>query len=237
MARQSNKRKALLDAFGDRYKIFEHDGGLILYDTEAKSKRANALFKGKFYLSTNNDKYSFQERYYDSVETLIEAMDEWVRNLPFDAEIYNPMYKCSYHIECALHDYLKSLGFKIEWESGANRYFLKDNYGKDICSLLIDVKDNTTEGTIKQFVAEGRWIESSFVDLDSAISSCNSIIVSYCGVMNAQLTNVLKTLTNSRSAILLDKTFDINRLAVYTKNATDNTIKWLEKELKRLKDK
>lgn len=237
MARKNEAKKALLNAFGDRYIVHEHDGGYILYDKEGKSHRANYLFIGKFYLSTNYSKYSFQDRYYETVEGLIAAMKDWGKSLPFDVEIYNPIYRCNYQIECAIHDYLKSLGFEMSWHQCTNKYILKDSYGRDICSFIIEVQEDTTKGFIKYFVAEDRWIESAFNDLDSAIGSCNSMIASYYGILNSQLINLLNNLTNSRSSLMLDKTFDIKTLSLYTEDATQKTIQWLEEELKKLKEK
>lgn len=105
------KKKTLLDKFGARYYIIEHNGGYLLYDKEGKARRANMLFKGLFYLASSGKSYVFQEEYYETPEELIHAMEEWAKTLPFDVELYNPSFKKSYMIECAVHDYLESLGF------------------------------------------------------------------------------------------------------------------------------
>ena len=49
--------------------------------------------------------------------------------------------------------------------------------------------------------------------------------------------NTLNKLTESRSAKILDKKFDIQTMTIYTEDATQKTIDFLESELKRLKEK
>ena len=78
--------------------------------------------------------------------------------------------------------------------------------------------------------------EAEFKDLDSAIAACNSIICRYCLGVHAKTTNILNEMTSSRCSQILNKTFDINTLNVYTEDAKAKTIEYLEKELEKLKE-
>lgn len=225
--------KKLLKTFDKRYQIIEHDGGYILYDKEGKSNRANALYLGKFYLSTDGEKFSFNGTYYDTVDGLINAMEEHNKTLPFDAEIYNPMYRKHCMIEMALHDYLKSLG--LMWDFNKQNYYIIDIYGQPICSVFYDVTEDTTEGRVVRYIRDGQWTEIPFTDLDSAVGAVNEILALYCISINAITMNVLNGLTNARSSLILDKTFSVKTLSVYTEDAKQRTIEYLENELKRLK--
>ena len=131
------KKKTLLDKLGERYYTIEHNGGYLLYDKEGKAKRANMLFKGLFYLASSGKSYVFQEEYYETPEELIHAMEEWAKTLPFDVELYNPSFKKSYMIECAVHDYLEMLGFVIDRRTCT----LSDASGKELCTIECKVED------------------------------------------------------------------------------------------------
>ena len=233
-----NNDKALLEALGERYVTIEHDGGYCLYDKERPSMRANYKYIGKFYISSDKKRYVFNERYYLDVESMVAAMDEYAGTLPFDIEIYNPIYKASYRIECALHDYLRSLGFESSQYN--QNFILYDCYKQAICELGIEVKDGSTVGAITRRVGvsvkgDVLTTESPFVDLDSAIASVNTILSTYVVSVNSVVMNVMGKITSSRSAILLDRTFDVKKLAVYTKDGRKKMIEVLEKELDSLK--
>lgn len=112
MTRLSKSQRALLNAFGENYLLLEHDGGYILYDTNRRGHRSNNLYLGKFYLATATKGYAFNDNYYTTIDSLVFAMEEYNKTLPFEAENYNPMYRKHYCIECCIIDYLHSLGFK-----------------------------------------------------------------------------------------------------------------------------
>lgn len=245
MTRPTQKRKQMLEAFGERYHLIEHDGGWLLYDKEGHSKRANALYIGIFYISTDNTRYSFRGDYYDTVDKLIQAMEAYNKTLPFDAEIYDPSYRKNWFVRTAFHDYMESIGFvrvdkRMLGQPDYDFYVLKDGDGQEICEIYITVKEDTTTGKVRRNIKnedEGkvRWTESEFTDLDSAIGAVNSILSVYCLSINAITMNVLNALTESRASQVLDVTFDVKKLSAYTEDAKQKTIEHLEKELKRLK--
>lgn len=237
MARPEQKRKQMLEAFGERYHLIEHDGGWLLYDKEGHSTRANALYIGNFYISTDNTRYSFRGDYYNTVDKLIQAMGNYNKTLPFDAEIYNPSYRKHCMIEMALHDYLKALGFKMSWGGyDGTIYYIEDSYGQRICTIRVEVKEDTTTGIVTRFIPNSnKWTDAPFTDLDSAIGAVNSILSMYCLSINSITMNVLNALTESRASQVLDVTFDVKKLSAYNEDAKQNTIEHLEKELKRLK--
>ena len=240
-----NKDKMLLDALGERYTVLEHDGGYCLYDKERPAKRTKYKYIGKFYISSDKKQYAFNDKYYKDVESLVKAMDDYNATLPFDADIYCPIFKSSYRIEIALHDYLESLGFTTSQGSGGRygtRYIKNDCFGQCICDLTVWVKDGTTEGVITRNILtpnENKIFatESPFEDLDSAIASINTILATYVASIDAAAMNILNKITHSRSALLLDTTFDVRKLSKFTEDGRKKMIEVLEKELEQLKGK
>ena len=238
-----NKDKILLDALGERYEVLEHDGGYCLYDKQRPAKRSNAKYIGKFYISSNKNQYAFNEKYYKDVESLVKAMDDYNATLPFDADIYCPIFKNSYRIEIALHDYLESLGFKMDRGIDAiygTRYIKNDCFGQCICDLTVWVKDETTEGVITRNIltpdkSKEFTTDSPFNDLDSAIASVNTILATYVASINAAAMNILNKITHSRSALLLDTTFDVRNLSKFVEDGRVKMIEVLEMELEQLK--
>ena len=241
--KKNMKEKNLLNSLGERYTVIEHDGGYCLYDKQRPAKRSNYKYIGKFYISSGKDYFAFNEGYYNDVESMVKAMDEYNTTLPFDIDIYNPLFKNSYRIECALHDYLYSLGFAMEYGSGSRRewrFVLNDCYGQCICDLTVYVKENTTTGIITRNILtpdKDKEINtnSPFVNLDSAIASVNTILASYIASVNSVAMNVLNKITHSRSALLLETTFDLRTLSKFTEDGRKRMIEVLEKELKELK--
>lgn len=226
------KKKTLLDKLGTRYHTIEHNGGYLLYDKEGKARRANMLFKGLFYLASSGKSYVFQEEYYETPEELIRAMEEWAKTLPFDVELYNPSFTKSCMIECAVCDYLGSLGFKFNHRE----YVLEDASGKELCTIECEVEDGTSCGTIMRQVTDNSWQEAKFTDLDSAIGACNILLSTYCLTVNSLVTGMMSKMTNHRASLFLTKTFNMKTLDVYTEDARKKAIEQLEAELKRLKE-
>ena len=90
MARKTSLKNNLLNAFGERYHTIECNGGYVLYDKERESKRSNEYYLGWFYLASDGKSYVFNDDYYNNVDDLVNAMDEYNKTLPFDQDIYNP---------------------------------------------------------------------------------------------------------------------------------------------------
>ena len=241
--KKHRKENNLLDALGERYEVIEHDGGYCLYDKQRPAQRSNYKYIGKFYISSDKHRYAFNDKYYKDVESMVKAMDDYNATLPFDADIYCPIFKNSYRIEIALYDYLYSLGFAKVYGRGygrEQRFVLNDCYGQCICDLTVYVEDNTTKGIITRNILtpdKDKEINtnSPFVNLDSAIASVNTILASYIASVNSVAMNVLNKLTHSRSALLLETTFDLRKLSKFTEDGRKKMIEVLEKELAELK--
>lgn len=227
------KKKNLLKQFSERYTIIEHDGGYLLYDKKGKARRANQLFKGRFYLSSEGKRFVFQDEYYNTPEELICAMEAWAATLPFSVELYNPAFKKSYFIECALYDYLESLGF--EHERMSHNFILKDGFGKKLCSINYEVEDGKSCGDVRRPIDDKSWQHARFTDIDSAIAACNTLLSTYCIGVNAKVMGMMSKMTTSRVSSFFTKTFNIGTLTTYTEDAKQKAIQQLEEELKRLK--
>lgn len=174
----------------------------------------------------------FQEEYYETPEELIHAMEEWAKTLPFDVELYNPSFKKSYMIECAVHDYLESLGFVRDGRTCT----LSDASGKTLCTIECEVEDGKSCGTITRPVFDNSWQEVKFTDLDSAIGACNILLSTYCLLVNSLVTGMMSKMTTHRASLFLTKRFDMKTWTVYTEDAKQKAIEQLEAELKRLKE-
>lgn len=231
--------KEMLNAFAENYVALDHNGGYCLYDKSRKSKRSNYAFIGKFYISNDRKHYVFNDDSYNTPEELVEAMDKYNETLPFSPDVYDPIYRKHCKIEFALHDYLGSLGFKMEWGKGDPAfgvvYSVKDMYGATMLELLVHVKEDTTEGCIIRNISESKWTEASFTDLDSAVGAVNSVLSAYLTVFNAQVVNMFSKMTTARASTILNKSFDMRSLTAYAEDAKQKMIKTLEEELARLK--
>jgi len=235
-----DKKRALLNAFGkkygNRFTILENDGGYVLYDKEQDAKltsQSYGKYIGKIYLASSGDYYVYREIHYHNVDDLLKAIEEYNATLPFDVEIYNPIFKPSYKIEAALSQYLRSLGFVSPTHYG-EAYQLKDLYGRDICCILYEVEDDCS-GKVTRFVNNSQWQECEFTDLDSAVAAVNSLVATYLACVQAQVMNVLNLLMSSRATEILDHTIANNGLSEYITDAKEKAIVYLEQELKRLK--
>lgn len=227
----------LLNAFDrEQYWIIPCDGGYCLYDRKREHRRANAQYIGRFYISTDEKKYVFNNDYYAEIADLIEAMDKYNATLPFSPEVYDPTYRKSAQIEMAIHDYLTNIGFEeASDEPTYAKYKISDDYGHKLITILVKVDFDTSGGKVQRPINDDSWQECPFSDLDSAIAACNSILAGYFSVVQAQMANALGKLTSSRAALVLDKTFDWKTLTTYSEDATQKAIEQMEDELKRLK--
>ena len=236
------KQLILLDAFGDNFITIANNGGYCLYDTTRYCKRANAQYIGKFYLSNAMDKYIFQDRPYKTIEKLIEAMDKYNASLPFSPEVYDPTYRPNYQIEMAVYDYITSLGFKRIYPEGSIRemYELYEAFGQKVITIELITKEDSSEGIIRRWVYDNhnsaQMIDAPFKDLDSAVGALNSLLAAYCSMLQVQMLNMFKAMTTARCSVMLDSTFDMKKADVLTKDARQETIEFLEQELKRLKE-
>ena len=231
--------KEMVNALGEKYVSLDHNGGYCLYDKERKSTRANYSFLGKYYISNDRKHYVFNDDSFSTPEELVEAMERYNATLPFSADIYDPIYRKHCKIEFALHDYLSSLGFKMEWGKGdpafGTVYSVKDMYGSTMMEIMVHVKQDTTEGCIYRNITESKWTEAAFTDLDSAVGAVNSVLSAYLTTFNAQVVNMFSKMTTARASAMLTKSFDINTLTTYAEDAKQAMIKTLEAELERLK--
>ena len=229
-------KKNLLSAFGDRYRVNEYNGSYILYDKEGHARRETMLFVGQFYLTDKKDGYIFNDKVYDTTEELIDAMKAWGETLPFDVELYNPSYKPSYRIECAIQDYFKSMGFETEYNWRNTTFILRDAYGKDICSFVFNIDEDTAKGDIVLYITDGSWVQSEFTDLESAVGAVNTMIAPYCVLLQSKFTQVFSKLTKARINSLSTVQFDWSKLQSSKTNSIDSTIEMLENEIKLLKE-
>lgn len=229
----------LIKAFDeDRYLIIPWDGGYCLYDRQTPCLRTNAAFLGKFYIDNSGTKYVFNDARYDTAPQLIKAMEEWIGKQPFERSVYDPTNRISARLEYAISDYLSGLGFKREYGMGYNNediYTLKDGYGAVVCKLLIEVKRDTTEGSVTRVIEQNKWHEAKFTDYDTAFGALNSIIMSHLLPMDGLLSNVFKNMGTQRANEVFTHTFDMSTFTEHTESSREQTIEMLEKELKRLK--
>lgn len=228
-------KKKLITALGDKYSAIECGNWYCLYDKTQAGRQTVHPFIGKFSLTKDNKRYVFNENTYDSVDALVVAMEEYNKTLPFSIENYNPLYRKHVFIELCLNEYLIGLGFESKFRSYEALYVLNDAYGETVCRLVVNTKDDTTEGSITRSISESRWQEVPFTDLESAIAACNTLISVHCALVDAKMVSVLHGLTNARANVLMNKVFDVKSLSIIASDAKAQAIAYLEEELKRLK--
>jgi hypothetical protein len=228
--------RKLIKNIPPRYRILDQNGWYLLYDKEMPSTMAYAHYVGKFKISEDGKKYSYNGELFTDFGSMLKAMDKHNATLPFDIEIYDPSIRKSHMIELAVGIYLESLGFVLRHEVGERkRYTLTNDFGEVVCEVFPDVEFDTTNGKLTRNISNYKWVEAPFTDMDSAISACNSLVIPYLSCTNALTMNVMEKSTKSRSAKLIEKTLDIKTLGIYIEDAKLKTIKYLEDELKRLK--
>ena len=231
----------LIKAFDDNFWVIPHDGGYCLYDKSRYCKRANAQYLGKFYISSGGNRYVFRENYYEDIKNLVDAMDKYNVTLPFSAEIYDPTWRKHAQIQMAAYDYLEKLGFKSlkNVHNLKDIYYLNDAFEQKIFELEIDVKHDTSVGFVRRLVYQNkhevRIIEAPFIDIGTMVKAINSQIATYTTMIQAQLLNLFKDMSEDRASIILDNTYDIKNMSNECKDAREQSIEYLEKELKRLK--
>ena len=106
--------------------------------------------------------------------------------------------------------------------------------------MTVRVNDDTTEGVITRNILtpdKNKVLKTSspFADLDGAIASVNIILAAYVASVNAAAMNILNKITHSRTALLLDTTFDVRSMQRFTEDGRKKMIEVLEKELEQLK--
>ena len=226
-------RKTLLGNFPDRYVLTDYQGGYCLYDKERKAPRSRYKYLGLIYLSIEDKGYVFEKEVYKDIKSLIDAIDKYNSNLPFDTDIYNPIYKASYRIQMAVHDYLESLNFKSDPYSSEIVYFLEDSYNQKIFTIHVWVNENCS-GRVFQTINNNSQLECTFTDLWSAIGAINTIVGSYLIAFQSILAKPLKLLTSSRVNIS-EVGINWHTLEPYSSDVTDKTIELLQSEIDKLK--
>ena len=228
--------RKLIKNIPPRYRILDHNGWYLLYDKEMPSTMAYAHYVGKFNITKDGKKYSYNGELFTYFGSMLKAMDKHNATLPFDIEIYDPLIRKSHMIELAVGRYLESLGFVLIDEVGKRKsHTLTNDFGEVVCEVFTDVEFDTTNGKLTRNISNNKWVEAPFTDIDSAISACNSLVIPYLSCTNALTMNVMEKATKSRSAKLIEKTLDIKTLRIYIEDAKLKTIEYLEAELKRLK--
>ena len=84
-------------------------------------------------------------------------------------------------------------------------------------------------------INDGKWIQSEFTDLESAVGAVNTMIAPYCAILQSKFTQVFSKMTKARVNSLSTVKFDLSKLQVSTTNSIDSTIEMLENEIKLLK--
>ena len=106
--------------------------------------------------------------------------------------------------------------------------------------MTLQVEEGTTKGVIRRSIITSdeyriQFTDSPFTDLDSAVASVNTILATYVASVDAAAMDILNKITHSRSALLLDTTFDVRTLSKFTEDGRQKMIEVLEKELEQLK--
>ena len=237
--KENSKKKAMIDALQPRYYVLEWEGGYSLYDTTKPAKYTNSGdFVAQIYLSSDNTKYVYNKKRYDSVEELSKAIDKYIITLPFYWGNYDPSYRESYFMERCIREYMERLGYELRlWDYKTpyknGHYVIKGIWGEVISDWCIEVDFDKTTGVIYKFLGMYKWVENRFDGLDDAIGAINAMLIPECLEKGGAMTSVLERMMSNRSGTATLGSVD--GLNVHIEGQKQVLIEKLEEELKRLK--
>ena len=141
-------RKKLIKAFDEeKYSVFEWEGLYLIYDKTKKGKKTSNLYIGAFALTSDNKLYVFQGNEYADIQSLLKAMEEYNNSLPFNHELYCPVYKKSYFITECIYEYLNRIGL-TQLKGCSDIYTIYDLYGNEMFTLSVHVNDGEEVGKV-----------------------------------------------------------------------------------------
>jgi hypothetical protein len=231
-------RKKLIRAFDDtHYSVMEWEGCYTLYDKDIKGKETNSIYVGSFKLSQDNKRYVFNGNEYTDIESLVSAMWEYNKTLPFNHELYNPVYNESYRFQSFLVDYLTRIGLKYNRSNKYLHYTLNDIYDRGVVDIIVVVNDDTSGKVIQFFADTTKSMEIKFNDLDSAIAAINSMLAPYVMILCSNLIGLMSNITGDRTTESITKnTLDFNTLSLKTEDMRLKLIESMENEIEKLKE-
>lgn len=233
------RQKEMIEALKPRYHVLKWEGGYNLYDTTKPAKFTQVGdFVAQIYLSNDYTKYVYNQRRYDSVEDLAEAIDKHIVTLPFYFGNYDPSNRESHFMEICIREYMERLGYElILWDYKTpykdGHYVIKDLWGSVISEWGIKVDFDKSTGSIYKFLNDFQWIENKFDGLDDAIGAINAIIIPECLTKGGVMTSVLEKMTTNRAGSV--SLASVQGFSVRVEDQKQKLIKKLEEELKRLK--
>lgn len=228
----------MLSALETRYSTIKWKNGYNLYDDNRKAKYQNG---GAFvaHIEIDNGKYLYQGQKYNNVEDLTNAIESYIATLPFNPELYDPIYKKSYFMMLCCKDYLYQLGFtKVkDYSVDIETYEYKNPLlNNTLFKLQIAFDGNgQTTGKVYQNINDFKWIEISFKDLESAIGAINSMITQNVFITASESVRVLSTINNMRISESINMVEVDSSLNIATTDMKEQLISLLEKELAILK--
>jgi len=105
-----------LKELSTHYKIDKYNNGYLLFSKEDGSGKRivhkylcelkEGKTKGSFYVGNNIST--------KKIEDIVDQVDNFIKNLPYDSEYYLPLYRNGTFEEHIIHDYLSDLGFKSD---------------------------------------------------------------------------------------------------------------------------
>lgn len=229
----------MIEALKPRYYVLEWDGGYNLYDTTKPAKFTQVGdFVAQIYLSNDYTKYVYNQKRYDSVEDLAEAIDKYIVTLPFYWGNYDPSRRESWFIEVCIREYMERLGYELRlWDYKTpykdGHYVIKDLWGSVISEWGIKVDHDKSTGSIYKFINDSQWIDNKFDGLDDAIGAINTIIIPECLTKGGAMTSILEKMTTHRAGSV--SLASVQGFSVSVEDQKQKLIEKLEEELKRLK--
>lgn len=219
--------------FRDKEGEFGVSDSFYLHDKKLEGRRTQVPYVATIFLKKN--KYLFNNLEYTSVEELRLAINQHIKTLPYLSENYDPMLYKQCFVEFGIHDYLKSLGF--DYTSGEN-YIYKDKDNKMLLDLKITFNEDKhkTNGEVFYYINTFTYIHNTFVDLESALSAINSVILPKILSDLALYIKLTESLNDSRNFDnITEIKIDKNNLQVFINPIKEKTIKMLEETLNELK--
>lgn len=237
--KDSTKKQTMLDALKPRYYVLEWDGGYNLYDTTKPAKQTNnGDFVAQIYLNNDYTKYVYNQKRYDSVEGLSQAIDAYIVTLPFYWGNYDPSNRESWFVERCIHEYMVRLGYEpMFWDYNTpykhGHYVIKGIFGEVVSEWGIEVDFDKTTGRIYKLLGDFQWVENKFDGLEDAIGAINAMLIPECLRTGGVMTRVLEKMTDGRKGSV--SLGSVKGFDVLVEDQKQKLIEKLEEELKRLK--
>jgi hypothetical protein len=177
-------------------------------------------------------------------DQLLNAIAEWVDNLPWCSDYYCPYHRNGIKDGYIFRDYMKSLGFvPVRGEIGADTFKLtgfNPFFKGDYITVSAKFDEDKTSGILMVTgpTNDYRWMQDTYEDYVDLIGKVNSILSSMLIISGSWTLQILNKMHGEPNS--LDNTtinlFDLNSFKTHSATLKESLIDELESTLNTLKN-